>query len=91
MRKIIFHDTHAYPGCIATIPESGGQRGVTQPAVAEFSDGATATATFEPLAVGELLVWVDAYTTARGTRITAKAWRVRQIDASAPWKVVAKI
>lgn len=91
MRKIIFHDTHVYPGCLVTIQESSGQRGVAIPVVAEFSDGATATANFEPVNQGELLVWVDAYTTARGTRIVPKAWRLRQNEGAGAWKVVAKI
>ncbi len=87
MNTISFHDTHVYPGCLATILTIPA--GVA-PAVAEFSDGSMATAESERLGPDEILVRIDAYTTARRTRIPAKSWRLTCDNNRDLWKVVAK-
>lgn len=75
MNKISFHDTHTYPGCSAIIffkiPS-----GTTVTTTTEFSDGSIATAVVEQVDSGEVLVHIDAYTTARGTHDLAA--QVRQ-------------
>lgn len=91
MDTIIFHDTHAYPGCTAIIPENAVGEGTMAPAIAEFSDGAIAMAAFERLNPDEILIRVDAYTTARGTRIPKKVWRLRYDSSQDLWKVAAKV
>jgi len=90
MNKISFHDTHVYPGCLATIVEKNVPDGTIVPAIAEFSDGSIATAEFEQLNPDEVFVRIDAYTTARRTQIPAKAWRVRYDNTLGIWKVVAR-
>lgn len=88
MHTINFHDTHVYPGCLATM--STVPAGVA-PAVAEFSDGATAGAEIERLSPDELLIRIEPYTTARHTRISAKSWRLSYDGDRELWKVVAKL
>ncbi len=88
MNAISFHDTHLYPGCLVTI--SAIPPGVT-PVVAEFSDGSRATAESERLGPDEILVRIDAYTTARRTWIPAKSWRLTYNNDHDLRKVVAKV
>ena len=91
MNNISFHDTHVYPGCLATVAEKIVSPGTTVPAIAEFSDGSMATAVVEPLTTDEMILHIDAYSTARHTRIPAKAWRARYDDDEDIWKVVARV
>ncbi len=90
MNTTNFHDSHVYPGCLATIlfkiPE-----GTTMPVTAEFSDGSIATAEVEQVNTEEILVHISACTTARGTRIPEKSWRLRYNSATDLWKVAAKM
>ncbi len=88
MNTISFHDTHVYPGCLATI--LAVPAGVT-PGTAEFSDGSMVAVTLERLDREEVIVRVDAYTTARGTRIPSKDWRLVYDDGRDLWKVAAKV
>ncbi|MFT4024268.1 MAG: hypothetical protein QM664_10850 [Flavihumibacter sp.] len=87
MNTIRFHDSHVYPGCIATIPNSQVRGSVN----ASFDDGSGSMAEAEPLGPGELLVHIDAYTTARRTRIPAKSWRMKYDNTLDCWKVEEKI
>lgn len=77
-----------YPGCLATIlfkiPD-----GTTIPVTTEFSDGSFATAEGEQMTRGEAFILIDACTTARGTRIPEKSWRLRYDSAADLWKVTA--
>ncbi|MBL7737571.1 MAG: hypothetical protein JNL51_19075 [Chitinophagaceae bacterium] len=91
MNTISFHDTHAYPGCTAIVSENAVREGTTAPAIVDFSDGATATAIFEKINPEEISIHVDAYTTARGTRIPQKTWRLRYNNAQDIWKVAGKM
>lgn len=91
MNSISFHDTHVYPGCLATIPEKIVPVGTTAPAIAEFSDASMATAAIEPLKADEMIIHINAYATERHTRIPAKAWRSRYDKDQDIWKVVAKV
>lgn len=89
MNTINFHDTHVYPGCLATIffkiPDGGTVR-----VTAEFSDGSVAAAEVEQVNKEEILVHISAYATARGTRISEKSWRLRYDSAADLWKVTAR-
>jgi hypothetical protein len=89
--QISFHDTHAYPGCPATLVGAGKANDRKGNAVAEFSDGSIAPARYERLNTYEMIVRVNAYTTARGTRIPTKAWRLKHAGADDSWRVVAKL
>lgn len=91
MNTISFHDTHAYPGCSAIIFFNIVPDNTTAPVSAEFSDGSITTAEVEQVNRHELLVHVDAYTTAHGTRIPKKSWRLQYDNTRDIWKVVAKI
>lgn len=91
MNRISFHDTHVYPGCTAIIFFRIAQDGTTMPAVAEFTDGVTVMTEVERVSPDEVLVRIDAYTTARGTRIPEKTWRLKYEDVPDLWKVAAKI
>ncbi|MFT3749106.1 MAG: hypothetical protein QM768_12345 [Agriterribacter sp.] len=71
MHTISFLYTHVYPGCTAIYLFTPAD-GATVAAMAEFSDGATATAVIEQVNPAEVLVHIDAYHTARGTRISKK-------------------
>ena len=91
MNSISFHDTHVYSGCLATVAEKIVSAGTTEPAIAEFSDGSMATAVIEPLDADEMVIHIDAYSTARHTCISAKAWRARYDNDQDIWKVVARV
>lgn len=91
MHTISFHDTHVYPGCLATIPGKVTTDGTSVTALAEFSDGATASAELERLSQDEVFIRIDAYTTARRTHIPEKAWRLRYDKVPDIWNVIAKI
>lgn len=91
MNTISFHDTHVYPGCLAIILFKIVPNGTTVPVTAEFSDGSIATAEVEQINPDEVSVRIDAYTTARGTHISEKIWRLRYDNAQELWKVVAKM
>lgn len=91
MTSITFHDTHVYPGCLATVAEKIVTTGTTEPVIAEFSDGSMATAVIEPLDADKIIIHIDAYSTARRTRIPAKAWRARYDNDQDIWKVVARV
>lgn len=91
MNKISFHDTHVYLGCPAIILEKVIPNGTTVPGIAEFIDGTVTTAEFEQLSPDELFVRIDAYMTARGTRIPEKSWRLRYDNVPSLWKVVARM
>lgn len=80
-----------YPGCSAIIFFNIVPDGTTVQAIAEFSDGAVAPATVEQVNPDEVLIRIDAYETARRTRIPGKAWRLRYDNAQDLWKVVAKM
>lgn len=91
MNSISFHDTHVYAGCLATISEKIASPGTAVPAIAEFSDGSMATAVVEPLTTGEIIIHIDAYSTAHRTCIPPKAWRVRYTHDQDIWKVVVRV
>lgn len=61
-------NTHLYPGAKGTILSGDAQDG---PVTLRFADGSAATGRLE----GETLR-LDPYTTAAGTDIAAKAWRI---------------
>lgn len=65
-------NTHLYPGARGTI--LGGEA-TSGPVTLRFADGGAATGRLE----GETLR-VDPYTTAAGTGIAAKAWRIALSD-----------
>ncbi len=87
---IHFHDTHIYPGCVATIIDADTMEatdGLT--VVVEFSDGAHSTARVVIEKNGRLHVSIAPYRTVRGTAVAAKDWKlVRRSDGN--WKVTAK-
>jgi hypothetical protein len=91
MNKISFHDTHVYPGCPVRISGKIAPDGTAAPAIAEFSDGSIAAAECGQLNPGEVAIRIDAYTTARGTRIPEKAWRLRYDNDSDLWKVASRM
>lgn len=91
MNTISFRDSHVYPGCSAIILFKIVPNGTTVPATVDFSDGSTATAEVEQVNPGEVFVRVDAYKTARGTRISEKTWRLRYDNVQELWKVAAKM
>lgn len=87
MNKICFYDTHVYPGCLARFYFRVTPGGPFVSASAEFSDGAVAGAEVEPVSAEEVIVRMEAYTTARNTRIPGKTWRLRYDKALEVWKV----
>ncbi|MFT3901584.1 MAG: hypothetical protein QM727_00255 [Niabella sp.] len=91
MNRISFHDTHVYPGCLAIIFFKINPDGTVMPAQAEFSDGAVAGAEIGQVVSNEVHVRIDAYQTARGTRIPEKAWRLRYDEEQDIWKVTGKM
>ncbi|MFT4094259.1 MAG: hypothetical protein QM640_11525 [Niabella sp.] len=91
MNKISFHDTHVYPGCSAIIFFKIASDGTIVPVTAEFSDGSIAVAEIEQTRSDGVLVHVEAYTTARGTCIPEKTWRLRYDNELDLWKVIAKM
>lgn len=85
---IRFHDTHAYPGCAATIIDAHAADGLTI-ATVEFSDGVHSTARVVTEEDGRLHVSIAPYRTARGTAVAAKDWELaRRSDGN--WKVTTK-
>ncbi len=91
MNRISFHDTHVYPGCSAIIFFRIVPDGSTVQAIAEFSDGSIAAAEVGQVNPDEIFVRIDAYKTARDTRISEKAWRLTYDDARDLWKVAARM
>lgn len=91
MNRITFHDTHVYPGCLATFHFRVTPGSPLLAAIAEFSDGAATDAEVEPLSSGEVVIRVEGYTTTRKTSIPGKAWRLTHDQARDIWKVRAKI
>lgn len=91
MNKISFHDTHVYLGCSAITFFKIVPNGTTVPVIAEFSDGSSATAEVEQVNADDAFVRIDAYITARGTRIPGKTWRLRYDNAPDLWKVAARM
>ncbi|GGC17825.1 hypothetical protein GCM10011386_07210 [Parapedobacter defluvii] len=91
MNRISFQDTHVYPGCMAILFFAIAPNHTTVSALAEFSDGAVADAEVEPVNSEELVVRIDCYTTASGTHIPKKTWRIRYDNTQDIWKAVAKM
>lgn len=91
MKKISFHDTHVYPGCMAILFSHIAPNSTTVSVLAEFSDGRVAHAEIEPIDAKELVVRIDGYTTAHGTRIPKKTWRLRYDNNQDFWKVVGRM
>lgn len=67
--------THLYPGCRAVLEgeDQAGAGSALRPVTLIFSDGAMAAGR-----LGDNSLEVDAYATAAGTDIPAKAWLVQQ-------------
>ena len=59
--------------------------------MAKFRDGSVVAANFERIAADEVVLRVDAYETARKTRIRAKAWKLARTRLGDFWKVKAKV
>ncbi|MFT4198999.1 MAG: hypothetical protein QM601_14045 [Pseudoxanthomonas sp.] len=74
-----FASTHAYPGCHGRLLDA--HRLHAGRCTVEFADGHGATARLQHGDAGWILA-IAAHTTARGTRIAAKRWRL-QADAAA--------
>jgi hypothetical protein len=91
MNKVVFHDTHIYPGCLATFYFRVTPSNSTVSIMVEFTDGVTTDAEIGHLEPEELFINVDSYITAGGTRINNKSWRLRFDSEQAVWKVIAKI
>ncbi|MXS69940.1 hypothetical protein GSF70_01760 [Flavobacteriaceae bacterium W22] len=90
MNKISFQDTHIYPGCLAIFNFRISLQSAIMLAVAEFSDGAVTNAEIEPLNAEEVVVYIDGYTTTKGTNISKKNWLLKYDNAQDIWKVVKK-
>ncbi len=91
MNKTSFQDTHIYPGCPAIFNFKIALQSTSVLIVAEFSDSALADAEMEPLNAEEVVVYVEGYTTTKGTKISKKRWLLRYDHAQAIWKVVKKM
>jgi len=70
MRSLQIADTHLYPGCRGSM-EPGDMPTDAEPVTLVFSDGAMA-----PGMIEDDVLKVEAYETASGTAIAAKAWVV---------------
>lgn len=91
MNRIDFHDTHVYPGCLATFSFGITPKISFMSVVAEFSYGAYANAEVEQVTTGEVIVHIDSYTTVHGTNIPEKTWRLVYNDSQEIWKIVEKM
>lgn len=91
MNKIIFYDTHVFPGCLAEISFKLDKNNVINTAIIEFSDGVISNAEVEYKGPEELLLNIYPYTTARGSAIAKKSWYMRLITDQNIWKVVSKL
>lgn len=84
--RVTVLDSHCYPGCpIRTFEDADDSR-----ALIEFSDG---TVVFGDFARhdDEAILAVPPYSTARGSRIDAKAWRLRADVDPGSWRVKARV
>lgn len=77
------HDTHAYPGCRASLPEEVPGDGDV---LVQFSDGAETPGRLRP---AEARLDIAAHVTARGTCIAARSWRLARDGAG--WKIAARL
>lgn len=91
MNRINFQDTHLYPGCLAIFFFHIVPNNTVVAAVAEFSDGGYTNAEVEQISTEEVIVHIDSHTTARGTDIPRKTWRLRYNKKQEVWKVVEKM
>ena len=84
-----FAHSHAYPGCRLRTTEDGvGPRHAED--LVEFSDGSVAAGRHE-VRDGTIVLHVGAYTTARGTRIAARSWRLEPDGDEGRWRVRARL
>lgn len=80
--------SHLYPGSRLRLTLGGDTGALTRcaergaDALLLFADGTQAAAQLRQDPAGELALQVDAYTTARGTPIVARAWRVSSMADS---------
>lgn len=79
-------NTHAYPGCKVQIVDEGN----TGEIVAQFSDGTITQASYS-LNGTSIRLTIHPYTTARGTDIGLKSWRLSADSSSRGWKVKAQL
>jgi hypothetical protein len=84
--QVTFHNTHAYPGCRATVGAARGRSGKT---MVEFSDGSIANGSYRKVGADEIVLNVNPYVTARKTEIGRKRWRLRHDQKG--WKVIQKL
>ena len=74
MRFVFFH-SHAFPGGRVTVDDDDAKTGPS--CLVEFGDGVTVLAEWRP-ADGAIYLSIPAYTTANGTSIAARTWRLVQ-------------
>jgi len=84
--QICVRDSHAYPGCRATLPEPRPETPVD--VVVRFADGVEVPGRLSPSA-GGLRLEIAVSRTAAGTSIMRKLWELRQDRAG--WKVRARL
>lgn len=90
MNRVLFHDSHAYPGCAVSVFPKGALAS-TGPITACFEDGALAIAQCEVLSESEFTIHVDAYVTRKGTEIGRKSWLIRYVPDQDSWKVMRRL
>ncbi|WP_353145349.1 hypothetical protein [Chryseobacterium sp.] len=89
-KSIIFENSHIYVGCLATLNFRPMEDSTYPEVPLDFSDGSSSSGDIEVIQSDEIMLNVDAYSTAAGTFIVAKSWRLAIIEKPNLWKVIAR-
>lgn len=90
MRRVIFDHTHVYVGAKAKFNFRPMPDCAYLEVEVEFIDGASSICDIESSAENEIIMYISGYTTAAGTLIDAKVWKLINVEGDL-WKVASKI
>ncbi|WP_104381776.1 hypothetical protein [Sphingobacterium sp. HMA12] len=89
MKKIEFDNSHIYPGSIAKLSFKVSSNSAFLEVDVEFIDGSRTVADLQVLPKKEMILIVAPYTTAAGTKIGKKGWRLSLVEEMI-WRVTEK-
>lgn len=87
--RLEFTHSHIYPGATASLTGEQAEPGERSTCLVELSDGVVPS-TSCLIQVGEIILSMPDYLTARGAKIPAKDWVLRKDVETGAWKAKSK-